>query len=90
MGALPVAEEATRASGRGRQMTQLLASKEYAGHRNRERWIKSDEGWRAVWVCYIVPTVRLSPAFLISQKSKIFDSFPPGEAKAACGGNHPN
>ena len=23
---------------------------------------------------------RLSPAFLISQKSEIFDSFPPGEA----------
>ena len=43
MGALPVAEEATRASGSGRQMTQLLVSKEYAGHRNRERWIKTDE-----------------------------------------------
>ena len=28
---------------------------------------------------------RLSPAFLISQKSEIFDSFPPGEA-FGCGG----
>ena len=29
--------------------------------------------------------LRLPPAFLFSQKSKIFDSFPPGEALAACG-----
>ena len=34
MGALPVAEEATRASGRGRQMTMPLVGKEDAGHRN--------------------------------------------------------
>ena len=27
---------------------------------------------------------RLPPAFLISQKSKIFDSFPPGEAFGRC------
>ena len=32
---------------------------------------------------FLVP--RLTPAFLFSQKSKIFDSFPPGEALAACG-----
>ena len=31
--------------------------------------------------------LRLPPAFLFSQKSKIFDSFPPGEALAACGRN---
>ena len=31
-------------------------------------------------VCNNVPNARFSPAFLISQKSKIFDSFPPGEA----------
>jgi len=30
-------------------------------------------------------TIRFLPAFLISQKSEIFDSFPPGEAK----GLHP-
>ena len=34
MGALPVAEQATRASGCGRQMTMPLVSKEYAGLRN--------------------------------------------------------
>ena len=47
------------------------------------RWprkARSDEEWRAVQVCNIVPIDRLSPAFLISQKSEIFDSFPPGEA----------
>jgi len=33
--------------------------------------------------CYNTKTIRFPPAFLFSQKSKIFDSFPPGEAKAA-------
>jgi len=37
-----------------------------------------------VWLC--VKNASFLPAFLISQKSKIFDSFPPGEAFAPqCG-----
>ena len=32
---------------------------------------------------YRYKIVRFPPAFLISQKSKIFDSFSPGEAMAA-------
>ena len=33
--------------------------------------------------CNNMETFRLLPAFLFSQKSEIFDSFPPGEAIAA-------
>jgi len=40
-------------------------------------------------VCYSTKTIKFPPAFLISQKSEIFDCFPPEEAKAAFGGNCP-